>query len=199
MALIFNGAASSGGHSALQLWVWGEVVLVLCAKEEEQLCTNKAIRAWEQLTSDYWAESHVNMTVEHTIRSLCNTSHAPLDTTVEHQAAFGNIFCSPQHISSLIISTLRLISDPLCECFKLSCKPERQPAGWWPATILRAAIMVHACVVQQWKPPDLVHIHLARKGQHSNLASKGHAIWRLLNENIRFFFLEPVLLSKAIR
>lgn len=46
MALIFNGAASSGGHSGLQRCVWGEMVLVLCALEEEQLHTNEAIRAW---------------------------------------------------------------------------------------------------------------------------------------------------------
>lgn len=44
MALIFNGAASSGGHCGL--CVWGETVLVLRAQEEEQLRTNEAIRAW---------------------------------------------------------------------------------------------------------------------------------------------------------
>lgn len=45
MALIFNGVASSGGHSGLQCGVRREMVLVLCAQEEEQLHTNEAIRA----------------------------------------------------------------------------------------------------------------------------------------------------------
>ena len=45
MALIFNGVASSGGHSGLQCGVRRETVLVLCALEEEQLHTNEAIRA----------------------------------------------------------------------------------------------------------------------------------------------------------
>lgn len=45
MALIFNGVASSGGHSGLQRRVIRETVLVLCAVEEEQLHANEAIRA----------------------------------------------------------------------------------------------------------------------------------------------------------
>lgn len=42
---MFNGVASSGGHSGLQWAVRREMVLVLCALEEEQLHTNEAIRA----------------------------------------------------------------------------------------------------------------------------------------------------------
>ena len=45
MALIFNGVTSSGGHSGLQHCARREMVLVLCALEEEELHTNEAIRA----------------------------------------------------------------------------------------------------------------------------------------------------------
>lgn len=38
--------------------------------------------------------------------------------------------------------------------------------------------------MQQWKPPDLVHICLAGTGQHLNLPSEGQAIWMLLKLQI---------------
>lgn len=45
MTLIFNGVASSGGHSRLQRCVRSEMVLVLCALKEKQPHANEAIRA----------------------------------------------------------------------------------------------------------------------------------------------------------
>jgi len=53
MALIFNGAASSGGHSGLQRCVWRETELVRRALKEEQPRTNEAIRALNSEETSY--------------------------------------------------------------------------------------------------------------------------------------------------
>lgn len=69
MALIFNGVASSGGRSGLELGVGWEMVLVLRALEEEQLHANEAIRAWTL------KEAHIRLVS----RDACKHSEAARD------------------------------------------------------------------------------------------------------------------------
>lgn len=122
MALIFNGAASSGGHSGLQHCVWREMVLVQYALEEEQLHTNEAIRAWTL------KKPHIRLVRRDACKhgeaasdniTFVNASLVSLNTTAERRAAFWSVLQVTTHYSFNHFNITISFFDPLHKCFEL--------------------------------------------------------------------------------